>query len=80
MKKLSIHGLSLLLAVFVLASCGGKKERSASTGWKYNDQRWIREDSLRRPRPFFSTRCPSKAATMGLTDQDVTYEWKAIRN
>ena len=81
MKKLSIHGLSLLLAVFVLASCGGKKERSASTGWKYNDQKWGGFEKIDyEGQATGPNLAPIEGGTytMGLTDQDVTYEWNNV--
>ena len=81
MKKLSIHGLSLLLAVFVLASCGGKKERSASTGWKYNDQKWGGFEKIDyEGQATGPNLVPIEGGTytMGLTDQDVTYEWNNV--
>jgi hypothetical protein len=40
MKKTLIHGLSLLLLGLLVASCGRKTERSSTTNWKYNDQKW----------------------------------------
>ena len=39
MKKLLKFSSILFLAMFVLASCS-KKEKSATTGWNYNDQKW----------------------------------------
>ena len=80
-RSLSIHGLSLLLAVFVLASCGGKKERSASTGWKYNDQKWGGFEKIDyEGQATGPNLVPIEGGTytMGLTDQDVTYEWNNV--
>ena len=37
-KLLKLVSVLCLFALFV-SSCG-KKERSATTGWKYNDQKW----------------------------------------
>lgn len=81
MKKLCIHGLSLLLAVFVLASCGGKKERSSTTGWKYNDQKWGGFEKIDYEGQVTGPNLvPIEGGTytMGLTDQDVTYEWNNV--
>ena len=81
MKKTLIHGLSFLLLVFVLASCGGKKERSASTGWKYNDAKWGGFEKLDyQGQATGPNLVPIEGGTytMGLTDQDVTYEWNNI--
>jgi sulfatase modifying factor 1 len=79
MKKSLIHGIGLLaLTVFALAGCKGNKERSTSTGWKYNDQTWGGFEKLNYKGQSTG---PNLALieggtfTMGLTDQDVTYEW-----
>lgn len=79
MKKSLIHGLSFFaLAIFLLASCKGNKERSSTTGWKYNDQEWggfekkDYEGQVTGPNLVL---IEGGTYTMGLTDQDVTYEW-----
>lgn len=78
MKKTLIHGLGLLILVGFLASCGGKKERSSITGWKYNDQKWGGFEKLDYEGQVTGPNLvliEGGTFTMGLTDQDVTYEW-----
>lgn len=82
MKQNCIHGFVCLLAVVLLASCGGKKERSATTGWKYNDQKWGGFEKLDyEGQATGPNLVPIEGGTytMGLTDQDVTYEWNNVQ-
>lgn len=76
--------LILVLAVSLMASCkkkGGGDERSSATGWKYNDTEWggfeklDYEGQINAPNMVL---IPGGTFTMGLTDQDVTYEWDNI--
>jgi formylglycine-generating enzyme len=81
MKKTLIHGLSFVLMVALLASCGKKTERSATTGWKYNDTKWGGFEKLNyEGQATGPNLVPIEGGTfvMGLTDQDVTYEWNNI--
>lgn len=81
MKKLLMHGLSLGLLVLLLASCGGKKERSSTTGWKYNDQKWGGFEKVNYDGQATGPNLvliEGGTYTMGLTDQDVTYEWNNV--
>ncbi|HNE27890.1 MAG TPA: SUMF1/EgtB/PvdO family nonheme iron enzyme, partial [Saprospiraceae bacterium] len=81
MKKLLMHGLSLLALVILLASCGSKKERSSTTGWKYNDQKWggfEKVDYKGQATGPNLVLIEGGTYTMGLTDQDVTYEWNNV--
>ncbi|MFN4080535.1 MAG: SUMF1/EgtB/PvdO family nonheme iron enzyme [Saprospiraceae bacterium] len=81
MKKTLIHGLSLLILAGLIASCKGKSESSSTTGWKYNDQKWGGFEKIdykgqeTGPNLVF---IEGGTYTMGLTDQDVTYEWNNI--
>ena len=81
MKKLLIHGLSFVLLVFLLASCGRKTERSDATNWNYNDQKWggfekvDYEGQVTGPNLVL---IEGGTFTMGLTEQDVTFEWNNI--
>ena len=78
MKKTLIHGLSLLLLVLLAASCGKKTEKSATTGWKYNDQKWggfEKTDYEGQATGPNLVLIEGGTYTMGLTDQDVTFEW-----
>jgi gliding motility-associated lipoprotein GldJ len=81
MKKTLVHGLSFVLLVALLASCGRKSESSTTTGWKYNDQKWGGfEKTDYEGQPTGPNLVPIEGGTftMGLTDQDVTYEWNNV--
>jgi gliding motility-associated lipoprotein GldJ len=81
MKKTLIHGLSFLLMVFFLTSCGHKSQSSATTGWKYNDQKWggfEKTDYEGQETGPNLVLIEGGTYTMGLTDQDVTYEWNNV--
>jgi gliding motility-associated lipoprotein GldJ len=81
MKKTLIHGLSFILLVFMLASCGRKSESSTTTGWKYNDQKWggfEKTDYEGQETGPNLVLIEGGTYTMGLTDQDVTYEWNNV--
>ena len=72
-----------LLACFVVASCGrrGGGELSETTGWNLNDQEWggfekiDYEGQINAPNLQL---IEGGTISMGLTDQDVTYEWNNI--
>ncbi len=81
MEKTLIHGLSLVLAVSLLASCGGKKEQSSTTGWNVNDPKWGGFEKLDYEGQITGPNLvlvEGGTFTMGLTDQDVTYEWNNV--
>jgi len=72
----------LFLATVLLLSSCGKKEQSATTGWNYNDQKQggfekvtDYEGQITGPNLV-----PVEGGTfvMGLTEQDVTYDWNNI--
>lgn len=71
----------LMTLGLLVSSCGRKSERSATTGWKYNDQKWggfekkDYEGQVTGPNLVL---VPGGTFTMGMTEQDVTYEWNAI--
>ncbi len=71
---------SLLLTVgflLVFSSCG-KKEESATTGWKYNSQEWGGFEKLDYEGQATGPNLvliPGGTYLMGLTQEDVTYEW-----
>jgi formylglycine-generating enzyme len=81
MKKTLINGFCICFLAFLLASCGGKKERSSATNWKYNDQKWggfEKVDYKGQATGPNLTLVEGGTFTMGLTEQDVTYEWNNI--
>ena len=70
----------LFLGMLVFASCS-KKEKSSTTGWNYNDQKW---GGFEKPDYEGQATGPNLVLieggtfTMGITDQDVTFDWNAI--
>ena len=80
MKRLLKLGFLLVLGTVIFSSCG-KKERSATTGWKYNDQKWggfEKKDYEGQATGPNLVLVEGGTFTMGLTDQDVIFEWNAI--
>jgi sulfatase modifying factor 1 len=78
MKKTLIHGLTLLMLGLLVASCGRKTERSSTTNWKYNDQKWGGFEKLDYEGQATGPNLvliEGGTFTQGLTDQDVTFEW-----
>ncbi len=67
-------------AALVLSSCG-RKERSSATGWVYNDTDWggfeKREFKGQDTGPNLVL-ISGGTFTMGVTEQDVTYNWNNI--
>ncbi len=80
MKKLLKLSSIFVLSLMLLSSCG-KKEKSATTGWNYNDEKW---GGFEKPDYEGQVTGPNLVLveggtfTMGMTDQDVIYEWNAI--
>ncbi|MBK7874068.1 MAG: SUMF1/EgtB/PvdO family nonheme iron enzyme [Saprospiraceae bacterium] len=80
MEKMLRSGLILLGAVLLLASCS-KKERSSTTGWKYNDTKWGGFEKLDYEGQITGPNLvliEGGTYTMGVTEQDVTYDWSNI--
>ena len=78
MKRTLIPGLCFALLAFTLASCGKKSESSSTTGWQYNDAKWggfEKTDYEGQATGPNLVLIEGGTFTMGLTDQDVTYEW-----
>ncbi|HMG14890.1 MAG TPA: SUMF1/EgtB/PvdO family nonheme iron enzyme [Saprospiraceae bacterium] len=70
----------MLLACVVLPSCS-KKEKSRTIGWNYNDQKWGGFEKLDYEGQATGPNLvliQGGTFTMGLTQQDVTYEWNNI--
>jgi sulfatase modifying factor 1 len=81
MKKTLIHGFSFVLLGLLVASCGGKKEQSSTTGWNLNDQKWggfEKVDYEGQSTGPNLVLVEGGTFTMGLTEQDVTYEWNNV--
>ena len=80
MKKLLKFSSVLILSLLVLSSCS-KKERSSTTGWKYNDQKWGGFEKLDYEGQDTGPNLvliEGGTFNMGVTDEDVTYDWNAI--
>ncbi len=72
----------LLIAALCMVGIGCKKsERSATTGWKYNDQKWGGFQKVDYKGQITAPNLvliEGGTFTMGLTHEDVTYEWNNI--
>lgn len=80
MKKLLKLGAILLGTALVLSSCGSK-ERSSTTGWKYNDTKWGGFEKLDYQGQVTGPNLvliEGGTFNMGVTEQDVTFEWNNI--
>ena len=78
-KLLKLSAFSLVLMV-LLSSCGSK-ERSSTTGWMYNDQKWGGFEKVEYEGQATGPNLvliEGGTFTMGLTDQDATYEWNNV--
>ncbi|MEP7321025.1 MAG: SUMF1/EgtB/PvdO family nonheme iron enzyme [Saprospiraceae bacterium] len=71
--------LVLVISMSLLASCSKKGgERSGSTGWKYNDQKWGGFEKLNYQGQVTGPNLvPIEGGTfvMGLTEEDVPFQW-----
>lgn len=81
MKNLLKSGVILLgFALVVFSSCS-KKERSSTTGWKLNDQKWGGIEKLDYDGQITGPNLvlvEGGTFTMGVTEQDVTYDWNNV--
>ncbi len=80
MKKLLQLSSIVLLSALMLTSCG-KGEKSATTGWKYNDQKWggfEKKDYEGQATGPNLVLIQGGTFSMGVTDQDVTFDWNAV--
>ncbi|MEL6667561.1 MAG: SUMF1/EgtB/PvdO family nonheme iron enzyme [Bacteroidota bacterium] len=77
----TFKALTILTLALVLASCG-KKERSATTGWAYNDADWGGfekvDDYEGQETPPNMVLVPGGTFVMGYTEEDVTYDWDNV--
>ncbi len=80
MKKLLQFGLLATTAVLLLSACSSG-ERSATTGWKYNDQKWGGFEKLNYEGQATGPNLvliPGGTFTMGNLQEDVMFQWNAI--
>ncbi len=82
MKKLLKLSLFVLLAASATLTSCKKKERSSTTGWVYNDQKW---GGFEKNNKYEGQQTGPNLVlveggtfTMGLTEQDVTYDWNNV--
>jgi gliding motility-associated lipoprotein GldJ len=80
MNHLTKGLLGLLAASMLLSSCG-KKEKSSTTGWNYNDPKWggfsVAKNKEQVTGPNL-VMIEGGTFVMGVTEQDVTYEYNNI--
>lgn len=81
MKNL-IKAMPLLLGLALVLSSCGKKERSSTTGWKYNDQK---SGGFEKVTDYEGQATPPNMVlieggtfVMGFTEEDVTYDWNNL--
>jgi formylglycine-generating enzyme len=81
MKKTLVNFLGICLVGLLLASCGKKSEKSSTTGWNYNDQKWggfEKTDYEGQATGPNLVLVQGGTFNMGVTEQDVTYEWNNV--
>jgi formylglycine-generating enzyme len=79
MKKLLKFSFLLAAAVFI-TSCS-HKEKSSTTGWSYNDQKWGGFEKLNYEGQATGPNLvmiEGGTFAQGLTEQDVTFEWNNV--
>lgn len=79
MKKLLKFSVFALCALFMFSSC--KKERSATTGWAYNDKDWGGFEKLKYQDQATGPNLvliEGGTFSMGVTEQDVMYDYNNI--
>jgi len=80
MKKLLKLGIYLIGAIVLLSSCS-RKEKSDITGWSYNDTKWGGFEKLDYKGQITGPNLvlvEGGTFAMGITEQDVTYDWNNI--
>jgi sulfatase modifying factor 1 len=80
MRKVLQYRFLFILSLLVLASCG-KKEKSSSTGWNYNDQKWggfEKQDYEGQVTGPNLVLIEGGTFSMGTVEQDVTFDWNAV--
>lgn len=80
MKRTLKYNFLLLLGCIFIFACS-KSEKSATTGWKYNDQEWGGFEKLdyegQQTGPNLVL-IEGGTYTAGITDQDVMYDWNNV--
>ena len=80
MKYLLKSALVVSMSILTLNSCS-KKEKSTSTGWAYNDQKWGGFEKLKYEGQSTGPNLvliQGGTFSMGLTEEDVTKEWNNV--
>ncbi len=80
MKRLFKFSAFFVFALLLLSSCG-KKEKSSTTGWNYNDQKWGGFEKLDYEGQATGPNLvlvEGGTFSMGQTDQDVIFQWVAV--
>ena len=80
MRKVLQYRFLFILSLLVLASCG-KKEKSSTTGWNYNDQKWggfEKQDYEGQATGPNLVLIEGGTFSMGTVEQDVTFDWNAV--
>jgi len=80
MKNLLKLSTLFLLPLLLLSACSSK-ERSSTTGWVYNDTKWGGFEKLDYEGQATGPNLvliEGGTFTMGLTEQDVTYDWNNV--
>jgi formylglycine-generating enzyme len=80
MKKTLQFGAAVVLGALAFGSCK-PKERSSTTNWVYNDQKWGGYEKLNYEGQATGPNLvlvEGGTFSMGLSEQDVTYEWNNV--
>ncbi len=80
MNRLLQLSFALFVGMALISSCG-KKEKSSTTGWNYNDQKWGGFEKLDYEGQVTGPNLvliQGGTFTMGNTEQDVTFEWNNV--
>lgn len=81
MKRMNRNWFLAALAGFAVLSASCKKEKSSTTGWNYNDTKWGGFEKMKYKEQETGPNLvyiPGGTFTMGMFEQDVTYEGDAL--
>ena len=80
--KLLVNTLPYFCLLLVLAACNRDNDRSRTTNWKYNDEKWggyeRNDDFAGQETPPNMVLVPGGTFVMGFTEEDVPYDWDNI--